>query len=184
MTSPSPTESDVERARCEAKLSKDFLRSTDQEREDRCRRASANRIEGMSLCDEHTALRLLSYYKNPVPAEELLARAFESSFVKPDISHAHLLRKVRDGKFPSDGDIPYRVAISAIKSIGFTAPSQSPASADTPVSVPEGITEEFLAKVYVQSWDQHIGRDGAVAILNALSARPQPVKPMTQDEAQ
>lgn len=30
------------------------------------------------------------------------------------------------------------------------------------------VSEEFLANIYVQSWDQHIGRDGAIAILNAL----------------
>lgn len=29
---------------------------------------------------------------------------------------------------------------------------------------------ERLANIHVQAWDQHIGRDGATAILNALDA--------------
>lgn len=30
--------------------------------------------------------------------------------------------------------------------------------------------EGIIASTYVQSWDQHIGKDGAIAIMNALDA--------------
>jgi hypothetical protein len=45
--------------RCEAGLSKDFLRSTDPERENRCRRHAGYRIDGNNLCAEHASLILL-----------------------------------------------------------------------------------------------------------------------------
>lgn len=30
--------------------------------------------------------------------------------------------------------------------------------------------EKTIAKAFVQSWDQHIGLDGAIAVINALRA--------------
>jgi hypothetical protein len=45
--------------RCEAGLNKDFLRSTDPHRENRCRRNAGYTVEGNNLCAEHASLVLL-----------------------------------------------------------------------------------------------------------------------------
>lgn len=45
--------------RCEATLTKDFLRSTDPEREIRCRRDAGYTLDGKNLCAEHASLVLL-----------------------------------------------------------------------------------------------------------------------------
>jgi hypothetical protein len=35
---------------------------------------------------------------------------------------------------------------------------------------PDAAIERMIAETFVQSWDQHIGMDGAIAVLNALDA--------------
>lgn len=42
----------------------------------------------------------------------------------------------------------------------------------------ENTTEQVIAEAYVQSWDQHIGQDGAIAVLNALRAAGLTITPV------
>jgi hypothetical protein len=53
-------------ARCDAKLSKDYLRSrrNDPEIDGRCRRIAEWSLEGVQLCCEHMSLRLLERAKS------------------------------------------------------------------------------------------------------------------------
>lgn len=43
--------------------------------------------------------------------------------------------------------------------------------------------EEMIAKIRVQSWDQSIGLDGAIAVLNGLRAAGYKVVPLDETEA-
>jgi hypothetical protein len=46
-------------SRCEAVLSKDFLRTRPEGRDNRCRRGADFNIAGKNLCREHASLMLL-----------------------------------------------------------------------------------------------------------------------------